>query len=66
MSHKALPQWHWDSHTDAAFAEDVAFLREGGASIEHIAKRLGMTVEALEKRLKRARERGLCGPVREV
>ena len=41
------------SHHDAAFFENVKFLREHGLSEELIAKRLGVPMNTLKKRQER-------------
>lgn len=41
------------SHQDAAFFENVKFLRESGLSEEAIAKRLGLSLNTFKKRRER-------------
>lgn len=58
MSRERLPQWHMESHLDAALLEDVEFLRQrGGLQDEQIARRLGLTLNTMQIKLKRAQER---------
>lgn len=43
----------FEEHNEAAFLENVQFLREGGLSDEAIARRLGVSIKTLEKREER-------------
>lgn len=47
----------WDSHVHEARIEDARFLLDEGEPIDLVAKRLGMTVKALERALARDKER---------
>jgi len=57
MSCERLPQWHWESHLDDALLEDVEFLRQCGLQDEQIAHRLGLTLNTMQIKLRRATER---------
>jgi DNA-directed RNA polymerase specialized sigma24 family protein len=51
---------------DRALIEDYTFMREHGESQEAAARRLGLTVTALERRLTRARQRLAEGSKQDV
>lgn len=52
----AAPTIDWTAHVRENRMEDVVFLRSHGASLSAVAARLGMTVDAVEKMLERAKE----------
>lgn len=46
-----------DEHRNDAAIEDARFLMDQGFSIEHAARRVGLTVDALQKKFDRERDR---------